>query len=267
MRERSHLPFQVEKEVVLNWLRIITADGYAIYSFYLCLADDQGVAFPGIRHTADYTGISHPYVQLYNRVLAWAGLIQIETGTLARRGRLPDANRYIIGRVPTVTPQLLNYIKQQAQTDEVMQKRPSFLRRSTKRGKRGAPGQPGLLDRIDAWQPYGDLPRTIAPRSNGVAQVGLFDTDTINLLLAIGCTPEQAAELLQLAPASVQPGYVYRWALWAQQVTTADPTYFKTGAYNYLRKTIRIGAEPLQIPTAVTNKQQQSDDESGLRSI
>jgi hypothetical protein len=143
---REHLPYQVEKVLVTAWMPILGPDGFAIYNFYRCLADDGRAASPSLRMTSRHTHTSKTIVLLNNRLLRWTGLIRKISGDQAQ------SNSYLIRKVPVVTADLLAEIRQKATADAFTGKHPWWLRRQSKR----APA--GLLDRIDAWKPWRPIP-------------------------------------------------------------------------------------------------------------
>lgn len=142
---RSHLPYQVEKLLVTDWLAILGPIGFSIYNLYRCLADDQEIVTPSIRQVAALIQISSTYVQLHNKLLVYCGLIEIVPGNQGK------SNAYVLCSVPAVTPELITKIKKRAAKDKQMKARAGFLR--------SRPRQPlGLFDRLDNYQPIASIP-------------------------------------------------------------------------------------------------------------
>lgn len=141
-RDRRHLPIQIEKHLVYQWQPIIGPDALAVLLFYMSLADEGRTAYASIRRIARHLGVSSITVQLSNKILEWAGLIVIRSGSQS------STNRYIIQRPQHVTPEILDNIRAAALADPVAKSRPTFLYRANR-------NQPkGLIDRLNDYQPF-----------------------------------------------------------------------------------------------------------------
>lgn len=227
---RTHLPYQVEKHLVTEWLPILGVVGFALYNFYLCLGDDE-MATPGIRETANHLSISASYVNLYNRLLVYCELIKIVPG------EGPKPNGYILLPIPRVTQEAMERIKRKVAKDWQMKTQPGFLRRSSKR-------QPvGLLDRLDSWEPIRpDDFIDEAPPENEDDKL----TDRIALLRGMRRIDAQKVT------ASYQNESLYRWLAWFTEMDNRKPNLIGNQA-SYLFKALENGEEPPPLYYSVSN--------------
>ena len=143
--DRKHLPVQVEKTLIWDWMPVLGDGGFSLYMLYRTMGEDNEKPI-GVRRLARHLHMSQTYIQLHSRVLVWSGLLAKISGSST------ESNRFIMKAIPAVTPELLASIRNRAQTDKIMLRYPGFLRRETI-------NQPmGLLDRIDAWRPWASVP-------------------------------------------------------------------------------------------------------------
>lgn len=259
VNQRSGLPIQIERAIIFDWLPIIASDGLAIYSYYVALADN-GAAFPGLRRTAKHIGMSKDRVQLHNKLLAWAGLLRIESGY--SHDGANASNRYIIDNVPPCDLATLQYIAARASADPIMSTRPAFLRRQSPRRP------PGLLDRIDAWRPANQRPIWQPANGNGMAHNATIPND--DRLIAIGLNPQRVKQLANLIPAHAAEGFLFRCINYieaARQLPQDDRRYVHNPEA-YLRALVTAGEEPaITISAPVPTEDDPQPEPPGMRSI
>lgn len=108
VRDLRTLPYYVmDARITLEYLPILGGGCHALYSIYACLGQTKANS-PGIRKLADVVRESTRRVQLNNKLLVWAGLIDIQSGGV------DTPNVYILLDVGPVTEQLKRFIGEEA---------------------------------------------------------------------------------------------------------------------------------------------------------
>jgi len=96
--------FQVKNEVVHEYLPIIGATGFTLYSLYKSMANHElgYIAWPSYKLIKKYMGLGKSTISCYNWLLQECGLLQIE--------QYNDHNNYRLVKVNPVTPELITHL-------------------------------------------------------------------------------------------------------------------------------------------------------------
>jgi len=130
-RRQKH-QFSVHNRVIDEWLPLIGQAGYALYSLYVRMANnDDERCYPGYTTIGEHLGVSPTTISNHNKLLVWCRLLHIEPGNQRK------PNDYYILDVPAVTPEALEAIRQAVAAELP----PNNKFRRT------------VLKRLDKWQP------------------------------------------------------------------------------------------------------------------
>jgi hypothetical protein len=130
-RRQKH-QFSVHNRVIDQWLPIVGQAGYALYSLYVRMANnDDERCYPGYTTIGEHLGVSPATISNHNKLLVWCQLLHIEPGNQRK------PNDYYILDVPAVTPETLDAIRRAAAAELP----PNNKFRRT------------VFKRLDKWQP------------------------------------------------------------------------------------------------------------------
>ena len=128
--------FQVKNEVIHEYVPIIGATGFMLYSFYKSMANRAtgNIAFPSLELAHKHLGMATTTSNRYNWLLEACGLIYII------KGNARSNNVYRLLKVNPVTPELITHLT------KVLQPNPQ-------EGKEWARFKATTLESVKAWQP------------------------------------------------------------------------------------------------------------------
>lgn len=204
VRDRqTPIDYTIRLTIMFDWYPVIGATGYGLYSLYVALAAIDNSL--GIRQIGQHLDISPAAVQRNTTLLAFAGLIDIETGDYSH------ANAIIINDPPGCDPHRLQNLAQSVTLSETIQS-PYFIE--------------AVQLRIANWQPWRLIPK---PENGHNINTTTNQGQIMDRLLALGVSRTDAARYW-VEHADLLNGWL-DWLEWKKEET---PNYFKKSIASYL---------------------------------
>lgn len=224
---RSVPVYFIERTITTDYLPLLGGVGHSLYVLYCCLAQQAG-ATPGLRRIARHLNCGTKTVSLYNRLLVWCDLIEIETGDSE------FSNTYLLLNTPPMNEAALKNIRARAidELDHILWAAP-FLNI--------------VLRRIDnycgLWQPS----LVQMPGGNGTEEeivptgIGIVDE-----LKQAGFGEDKSIALSE----AHDPDYLRGWIEWAEKQAVG---YFKGSKTGYLLR-CWAKADPVPVMPATAKR-------------